>query len=502
MSTQPPASRLPDRGPRAGDGKRRISNATVGVIALVLVVIGTYLAFTKEIPFTGHGYTLNATFRNGINMKADSPVRIAGVNVGKVIGLERSGNAATITFTVDDSARPVHDDAFVAIRPRIFFEGNNFLDLNPGTPRAPELSSGSTIPISHTSTAVQLDQILTALQSSQRTDLGKLLIGYGTALTHQPTASEDATQDPQVQGQSAAQALNHAFDFGAKAGRSSAQVTQAFQGTEPHDLSRLIAGAGRFFGALVSREGRLQDLITNFNGAMQPFAAQSAALSRSVGLLGPTLTHAQRSFVSLDAALPPLRRYAIELRPAVAELPATISAAEPWLPGARTLLSRSLLGNVTRSLERATPGLAGAQEAGLAALPQLSMLSQCTSNVLVPTGDQVINDQFSVGQPNYREFFYTTVNLAGESQNFDGNGPFLRVQPGGGSQLVVANDPGGNLPTDKQLWANTFQAPLGTQPRLGGAPLKQPRVECRSQPVPDLNGSLGAVGPPSPRLVP
>lgn len=497
-----PPGRLPVRDRHYADRKRRLSNATVGVIALVLVVVGTYLAFTKEIPFTGHGYTLSATFRNGVDMRADSPVRIAGVNVGKVLSIHRNGNAATVTFTVGDEGRPVHEDAYITIRPRILFEGNFFFDLHPGSPAAPELPSGATIPISQTSTAVQFDQILAALQSPQRQDLAKLLTGFGEALTHKPTRAEDATQDPEIQGKTAAQALNQAFAYGGRAGRGSAQVAEALRGTEPQDLSRLIASSGRFFGALVSQEGRLQHLVTNFNGALRPFARQSQDLSRTVSLLGPTLTHAHRSFISLDAALPPLRRYAIELRPAVAELPATISASGPWLPRARSLLSPHALAGVTKSLERATPSLGKAQEAGISSLRQLNLLSRCTTDVLVPTANQVIHDQFDLGQPNYREFFYTTVSLAGESQNFDGNGPFLRLQPSGGAQRVVADDPGAVQPTDRQLWANTFQAPIGTQPILGGPPPKRPKARCLDQPIPDLNGASGALGPPSPRAAP
>ena len=90
----------------------------------------------------------------------NSPVRIAGVDVGKVIATERDGDATTVTFTVDGSGQPIHDDAFAAIRPRIFLEGNFFVDLDPGSPSAPSMDSGDTIPVSRTSTAVQLDEIL------------------------------------------------------------------------------------------------------------------------------------------------------------------------------------------------------------------------------------------------------------------------------------------------------------------------------------------------------
>jgi ABC-type transporter Mla subunit MlaD len=496
----PKLGRLPERDRRAADGKRRLSNAQVGVIAIVLLIIGTYLAFAKEIPFTSHGYTLRATFQNAVNIHADSPVRIAGVNVGKVLSVERAGNDATVTFTVDQSGRPVREDAFVSIRPRIFFEGNYFLDVTPGGPGSPELASGDTIPISHTSTAVQFDQILSALQSPQRQDIGKLLIQYGKALNAKPSAAQSTTQDLEVQGKSGAEALNRAFTYGAPAGRSSAQVTQAFLGTEPHDLSQLISFAGRAFGAFVQRDGELQSLIGNFDTTMRAFASRSEDLSRAVAELGPTITNAHRSFVSLNAALPDLRRYAIELRPAVAELPGVIRTGDPWIRSIRPLLGPAALGSVSSSLERATPGLARAQQAGWGALGQLDALSLCETSTLQPTANQVIDDQFSLGQPNYREFFYTTTGIAGESQGFDANGPYIRIQAGGGGQLDQAVDPNPvpAIPTNQVLFSNNFEDPIGTQPIFGPAPPKKPKVACSTQSIPDLNGPQGQIGPPSP----
>ncbi|HEU4735584.1 MAG TPA: MlaD family protein [Solirubrobacterales bacterium] len=498
--------RLPERDTRAGATNRRFSwrpsNAMIAVIFILIFTIGPYLAFTGHVPFTGYGYQLKATFSNGVNIAANSPVRIAGVDVGRVIATERDGDATTVTFTVEGKGRPIHDDAFAAIRPRIFLEGNFFIDLSPGSPSAPELDSDAMIPVSHTSTWVQIDEVLTALQAPVRADLSRLLQGYGTALTHKPTAAEDATQLPEVHGKSGAEGLNGGLRYGGDAGRYSAQVTNALLGTQPHDLSRLVAGASRTFAALAQNEEDLKGLIVNFDVFTGALAAQSANLSTTVNRLAPTLDNFHSSLVSLNRALPPLRAWAIELNPAVAELPALIEAGKPWLRQARPLLSGKEGGGVAKLLREATPGLAGAAQAGKAvALPQLNRISLCTTRVLVPTGNQVINDQFSTGQPNYREFLYSLTDFAGWGQNFDGNGPFLRLQPGGGDLLVEQQNPKGNLSTDKQDFAHTIAPPLGSQPQLGGRPPKKPDVRCDSNPVPDVNGGLGQVGAPSPTVV-
>jgi len=239
-------SRLPERDTREGATRRgrfhwSPSNATIAIVFILIFTLGPYLAFTKHIPFTGYGYELNATFANSANIAKNSPVRIAGVEVGKVIRSERDGDATTITFTVADTGRPIHDDSFAAIRPRIFLEGNFFVDLDPGSPSAAELESGGTIPVSRTSTAVQLDEILTALQAPVRADLSRLLESYGTALTFEPSAAEDRTQEPSARGKTAGEALNDVFKYGGDAGRYGSQVADALLGTEPRDLARLVA---------------------------------------------------------------------------------------------------------------------------------------------------------------------------------------------------------------------------------------------------------------------
>lgn len=492
--------RLPERDTRAGAKHSRIkwrpSNAMIALIFILVFTVGPYLAFTKHVPFTGYGYTLNATFSNGVNISTNSPVRIAGVDIGKVISVGRDGDNTKVTFTVEGKGRPIHDDAFAEIRPRIFLEGNFFIDLKPGSPSAPELDSGATIPVSHTSTAIQLDQILTALQSPVRADFSRLLESIGVALNHKPTAAEDTTQLPEVKGKTGAEGLNGAFKYGGNAGRYSAQVTNAFLGTSPGDLSRLVAGAGRTFGALAHREADLQGLIVNFDTFTGALAAQSRNLSTTVQRLAPTLDIGRRSLVSLNRTLPPLRAWAIEFRPAVAELPALISAGEPWLEQVRPLLSGKEAGGVAKLLREATPYLAGAAQAGAAnTIPQINRISLCTSKVFVPTGNETIHDRFETG-PNYREFFYYLADFAGAEQNIDGNGPYLRVQPGGGGTLVKIENPSGNLSTDKQDWAHVVEAPLGVQPQLGARPPKKPEVRCSTQPVPNVNGSLGQVGTP------
>ncbi len=110
-------------------------------------------------------------------------MRIAGVDVGKVTSATREGNTALVAMEIEGKGLPIHSDATLKIRPRIFLEGNWWVELQPGSPSAPVVSSGHTIPVTQTSDPVQLDQVLDALNTDTRANLQTFLVEYGAALT-------------------------------------------------------------------------------------------------------------------------------------------------------------------------------------------------------------------------------------------------------------------------------------------------------------------------------
>jgi len=375
--------------------------------------------------------------------------------------------------------------------------------VRPGSPSAPELEDGGEIPITQTSTAVQLDEVLTALQAPQRRGLQRLLEGFGTALTYEPTAADDRTQDVIVRGETAAESLNDAFRYGGPAGRNTAIVADALRGEEPRDLARMIEAAGVVFQKLDSREDDLADLVTNLNVTAGAFASEAENLSRSIELLGPTLSEGETSLRALSDALPPLRALAIAARPGIQELPDTIAAFDPWLAETGRLLQPEELGGTARLLREAAPGLAKTAAGSRRLFPQLRLAGLCTTQNLVPAADTPITSDaggWNTGAPNFQELFYGAVQLAGAGSPFDGNGTYLRLQAGGGSQLVQGANPGGSL-NNTANFANAVVAPDGIQPVLPAAtPPFRMDVPCHQNDLPLTNGPAAAAGPPD--LVP
>src|SRR4051794_80267 len=122
--SQDPERRIPRKD------RRGAAPFVVGAIVLLIVAAGSYLGFTKHVPFT-KGFQFQAVFQTSNSIRKNSPVRIAGVNVGKVKKVESyhdpdggRTNYSVVTLEVQDAALPIHKDATAKIRPRIFLEGN------------------------------------------------------------------------------------------------------------------------------------------------------------------------------------------------------------------------------------------------------------------------------------------------------------------------------------------------------------------------------------------
>ena len=468
--------------------RRGMSNLAAGLVAAVVIAAAIYLAFGGPTPFAPSPFVLKAVFTTETQLHIPSPVRIAGVDVGEVTSVEPLGGnsrAAVVTMDINNNGLPIHANASAGILTRIFLEGNFYVDLHPGTPNVPILSSGATLPAANTSGPVQLDRVLAALTSDARGNLQTLVQGLGASLNGRPTAAEDATQDPSVRGLTAAQALNKSLEYSAGAFRASAIVNQALLGTQPHDLSQAVLGNEQVFRALASRQGQLASLVTTFDRTLAAFAARQSDLSASIGALPPLLRTTNGALTALDASFRPTKTFAKEILPGIEQLDPTIGQALPWLAQATALLGPSELGGLVSDLTPAVQATGSTIHSSTALVSKSNTLARCVTHNLVPTGNTVIQDPpLTTGVPVYKELLSSAVGIAGAGQNFDGNGRYLRSSPAGGSNPVQTSA----LGTQGPLFGNAVLAPLGTRPAWPGkAPPVKSSTPCFQNAAPDLN---------------
>ncbi len=472
---------------------QRTNPVRAGIVLIVILAIGIYFGFTKHIPFK-HGFRLKAQFATALDIHSKSPVRIAGVNVGHVTAIQREGDTGLVSMEIETRGLPIHSDATLKIRPRLFLEGNWFIELQPGSPSAKTISSGYTIPIAQTSDPVQLDQVLDTLNTDTRANLQSFLINAGEALTRKPEAPENAEQEPEVRGLNAAQALNQSYEHAPPALRGGAVIDQALGGTEPHDLSKLIAGIGKVTAALNVHEQDLSELIPNFNTFFAALAAQSTSLTSVVAELPSSLLGFDRGLAGLDASFPPTRAFAHDILPGLRNTNSTVAAALPWIEQVQASFGPSELGGVASGLATSVPSLAHLITEQTPFWQQTELFNKCLTNVFYPAGNTKLQDGTSTtGVQDYKEFWYSLVGLSSIGQTFTGNGPAVKFLVGNSGQ-TLKSQPVSILGTGLQgqrLLTRSPLTPLGTRPAYPAEePPYEPSVPCYTQALPNFNGPL------------
>jgi virulence factor Mce-like protein len=452
--------------------KRGIPPLAFGAIVIALVAVATYLGFTKEVPFANH-YEVHAAFTSANNIKANSPVRVAGIDVGKVTDVQHAGDgeqAAIVTMRIDDHGLPLHRDATMTIRPRIFLEGNFFVDVQPGSPSAPRVREGETLPVNQTNTPVQLDQILTALQSDTREDLKNFLAGFDEALEGD-----------------GARGFNRSIRFWEPAYRDSAIVNEATLGEQEGDLSGYIDGAGAVAAALGRDGAQLKSLITDLNITARAFAVRDERLSESIGELPRLLRTGRPALAALNDSLPPLRRLVRDLRPGVRSSLPAIKASRPFVRQVRGLVSVPELRGLTRDLRPVVPHLDRLNRASVPLYANVRSTSSCQNEVILPwANDEIEDPDFPAVGKVFQEQTRFLPGIAGESRSGDANGQWFRVLVGVGNWAY----PMGTDAQGEERFMLTTGPILGVNPPKPGpgvprAPLR-PDVPCETQKQPDL----------------
>ena len=444
--------------------ERGLTPFAAGLVAVIVVAVAVFFAFTKANPLASP-YELKGAFVTANNLKPNSPVRIAGVEVGKVKtieAVEEGGNgegAAIVTMELKDNALPIHSDAQMKIRPRVFLEGNFFVDIKPGSPSAPTLDSGKTIPTAQTAAPVQFGDVLTALQTDTRADLQVFLKEYSKGLEGK-----------------GAEGFNEALRTGPEAFRSTAVASDALLGLEPtKDLQRLFRGQARTFAALNEDENALKGLVTNFNTVAGAFASQDAALERAIPALDRTLRVGSPALASLNSALPTLRVFSREALPGVRSSGPTLEASLPFIRQARLLVGPDELRGTARQLRLQIPNFVGLSKSSVPLLGQARTLSSCTNTVLVPFANSRVPDPDQPQQNNQKPLTQANrgfVGLSGESRVSDGNLSYFRT-----SAVAPPTNVRPAAPSDG-----------GRQP-----PPRRPDVACETQEKPNLNAPGGSL---------
>ena len=244
-----------------------------GTFVVVCLVFTGYLAFTignldVRDPLNRRNYTITATFDDVTGLLVNDNVKIAGVVIGKVTGVETEDGRAVVTMQIDDEHSDIPKDSLATVRWRNLI-GQRYVYLLPGD--SPE--------------TLQDDDAIALENTKSVVDLGELFEKLGPIVS---------SIDP-AQVNEFLETITEALD-----GRED-KVGQALD-----DLSVLTS-------ALASRDEAIQRLITNLDVVADTVNRRDAQIEDMLANLVALADTFGDNTETIDAALTELSSFGTEL---------------------------------------------------------------------------------------------------------------------------------------------------------------------------------------------
>lgn len=450
-------------------------------IAIALIVLATVIVFTKSNPFSS-SYEIHGVFSSAAQLHRGSEVRIGGQKIGKVTSIDRGPSSATslVTMNIDQRHPAIRTDARLSVQPRLALEGNGYVRVQPGTPTAPLLPRGGTVPLGHTSVAVQLDQVLTMLDAPTRTAFNDVVKEFAGGLGDKP-ASRRTPRPGYVE-------LRGAVDEFDRSLATIATASKATRGVHPGDLRRATRGSSSVAGQLARNPAALAGIVSNYAKLSSTLASHDAALAATLRGMAQTFAGAPSQLRAIGDALPSVTRFAGALTPALRAAPPALRKLTQTTRQVRLIAQPSELPDLLTKLRPLTTSLPVLERRLKSVLPQVTSIGQCLTNTIVPALNLKIDDgHLSTGYPLWQEALHMASSLAGAASGFDANGGTLRLGVTESEQAVGINIGTGPL---GQLSGLSPDGDVGMNPTWLGYnvyPADRPDQQCSSQKLPNLN---------------
>ena len=268
----------------------RRSPVSTGIIGILMVLLATAAGFSfAKLPFFGAGSTYTAEFSEAAGLKEGNEVRVAGVKVGQVTGVELDGNKVLVKYRVSDTWIGDRTRASIEIKTLL---GSKYLGLDPQGSRLAD--PDDVIPLERTSSPYDvMDAFADAADSLEEVDSAQL------AQSLQVLSEAFAGTPDSIRG-----ALDGVTRLSQTISTRDEEVRRLFAQTK--ETSKIVADRDQEFQELLAGAGELLAELNGRRTAIRQLLVQSQEVSRQLsGLvadneeqIGPALTQLQ-GFVDL-----------------------------------------------------------------------------------------------------------------------------------------------------------------------------------------------------------
>lgn len=221
------------------------------------ILLFLWVTFGGPTPFRAQPYQIKVPFDEATQLAEQSDVRISGVNVGKVQGIELApnGKQAMATVDVENKYGPLPKSTRAILRTKTLL-GETYIELTPGSEDGPRLADGGTLPEANVAESVQLDEIFRTFDPETRAAFQSWMQEAAIAINQQ--------------GQSLSYAIGQLEP-------TFAEYDRLFRVLDSQRVAvgQLFRNGATTFRSLRGRQGELADLIASSNAVFSTTARRN-----------------------------------------------------------------------------------------------------------------------------------------------------------------------------------------------------------------------------------
>lgn len=298
----------------------------IAAVMLVAAVCGAYILNRQRLESPlAERYVLHLEFDavHAVTPGVGAPVTVAGVAVGQIDAVRLDDGRGVLRVRMDPEKLPhVYRDATATLVPNTPLKDMQ-VRLSPGSRTATPLADGATIGLSATTSPIDADELLRALDSDTRDFMQSLFANVGAGLRGR---KGDLRRLLRSLGPTAAQMR---------------EIT-GLLAARRRQIPRLVRDLRAISEALAESDGELQQTVDAADATFAALAANDAPLRRTLERLPGVLGAARSTLVRSRPFARSLRRSLTALDPTLKALDSTLRDAPGAVKGLVPLPTKQL----------------------------------------------------------------------------------------------------------------------------------------------------------------
>ncbi|MDX6663829.1 MAG: phospholipid/cholesterol/gamma-HCH transport system substrate-binding protein [Solirubrobacteraceae bacterium] len=313
--------------------------AAVFLLASIALSLYVWTSLGGTLPLSPKGYRFHALFENASQLQPNAAVRMAGINVGRVVAVEPAGLRTDATIEMDTKFAPVPSDTRAVLRQKTLL-GETFVALSPGSARARKIAEGGRLAVANVEATQPLDRVFGVLDTRTRHDIQALFSGGATALDGRGADLNAALGNLGPVSENLATMLailDHQRTSVGGLVRDTGTVLQTV-GDHRAALARLVGSSEAVMSATAERNGAVTATVRELGPLLATLRETSGRVTRTALLAGPTLHDLRPVAPLVEPALQAARTLAPQVEAVLHDLDGVLPVAERALPATAHLV--------------------------------------------------------------------------------------------------------------------------------------------------------------------